>query len=113
MTLLYAGLGAALGSVLRYLAGHLLDHQEVGGRMPWGTLLVNLAGSFLLGLLNAMALDGDAMALLGAGFCGGLTTFSAFAVQTHDAGPRLGTAYLLLTVPPALAACAAGFWLAA
>jgi CrcB protein len=40
-----------------------------------------------------------------------LTTFSAFAVQSHDRGPRRGTANVLLTVPPALVACAFGFLL--
>ena len=49
--------------------------------------------------------------IVGVGFCGALTTFSAFAVQTHDAGPLRGTINVLLTVPPALAACALGFLL--
>jgi CrcB protein len=49
------------------------------------------------------------MALLGTGFCGGFTTYSAFAVQTHDQGPARGTAYAVATVGAALAACAAGF----
>ena len=73
---LLVALGASLGSCLRYLAGHYLDHV-----FPRGTLLVNLVGSFLLGVLAGLALDGNAMALLGTGFCGGLTTFSAFAVK--------------------------------
>ena len=63
-------------------------------------------------LFCGLALDGSAAALLGAGFAGGLTTFSAFAVQTHDAGVRRGTLTVLLTVPTALAACALGFALA-
>ena len=47
-----------------------------------GTLLVNVAGSFLIGLFSALSLSGHAIALLGTGFCGGLTTYSAFATQT-------------------------------
>ena len=46
---------------------------------------------------------------LATGFCGGLTTYSAFAVQTHDRGPRLGSLVVLLTLPPALLACALGY----
>ena len=81
MTGLLVALGAALGAPLRYLAGRLLD-ERWHGRLHWGTLLVNLAGSFLLGGLAGAAVEGRAMALIGTGFCGGLTTYSAFAVQS-------------------------------
>ena len=104
MTVLLVALGAAVGAPLRYVAGHLLD-----GRLPWGTLLVNVAGSFLLGACSAAALSDSALALIGTGFCGGLTTYSAFAVQTHDRGLRLGAAYVALTLVLCLGACAAGF----
>ena len=106
MTALLVALGAAVGAPVRYVAGHLLDD-----RWPWGTVLVNWAGSFLLGLFVARGLSGDALALLGTGFCGGLTTYSAFAVHTHDRGPRLGAALALVTVAPAVALCALGSWL--
>lgn len=86
MTLLLVALGAALGAPLRYVVAHLLD-----GPVPWGTVLVNVAGSFLLGLFGGLALTGDTVAFLGTGFCGGLTTYSAFAVQTHARGWRTGT----------------------
>lgn len=108
MTTLLVAVGAAVGATLRYLAAHLL-----GGRLPWGTIAVNLAGSFLLGLFSGLALTGDTMAFLGTGFCGALTTYSSFAVQAHDHGPRLGTVTVLLTVLPALALCGLGFHLAA
>ena len=104
MTVLLVAAGAAGGATLRYLTAHLL-----GGRLPWGTIAVNLVGSFLLGLFSGLALTGDTMAFLGTGFCGALTTYSSFAVQTHDHGPRLGTVTVLLTVLPALALCAVGF----
>ncbi|MDX6323796.1 MAG: fluoride exporter [Nocardioidaceae bacterium] len=105
MTVVWVVLGAALGAPLRYVAGHLLDDAA----LPWGTVLVNVAGSFLLGLFSAMALADSATAFLGVGFCGALTTFSALTVQTLDRGPVRGTANLLLTIPPALLACALGF----
>ena len=104
MTALYVALGAALGATARYVVGHLLDR-----RVPWGTVLVNITGSFALGVLSGLAVSGAPLALLGVGFCGALTTYSAFAVQTVDRGPRIGLLNVLLTVPLALAACALGF----
>lgn len=104
MTLVLVALGAAVGAPLRYVAGHLLD-----GRIPWGTFAVNVVGSFLLGLFTALSLGEHTAALLGVGLCGALTTYSAFAVQTHDRGVGLGTAYAAGTVGLSLAACAVGF----
>jgi CrcB protein len=105
VTWLYVALGAAVGAPLRYLAGHLLD-----GALPRGTILVNWAGSLLLGCFSALGLSGNAMALLATGFCGGLTTYSSFMVQTHDRGRRLGSLNVLVTVVPALLFSALGFW---
>ena len=107
MTALLVALGAAIGAPLRYVVASRLD-----GRFPWGTLAVNVAGSFLLGLFTALALDEQALAMLGTGFCGGFTTYSAFAVQTHAQGPRQGTLYAVATIVVSLGACALGFWLA-
>jgi CrcB protein len=104
MTPLLVAVGAAVGAVLRYLAGHYLD-----GELHRGTLLVNVVGSFLLGVFSGWALSGAWLALLGTGFCGGLTTYSAFAVQATEHGPRRGTAYALATVGAALLAAYAGF----
>ena len=105
MTLALVATGAALGAVVRYGLALLFD-----GLWPGGTIAVNWIGSFLLGMFVGAGLDGVAMSLLGAGFCGGLTTYSAFAVQTHERGPRLGTAVAVLTLLPAVALCALGFW---
>jgi len=104
VTVLLVALGAAAGAVLRYVAGHLLDD-----RLPVGTILVNWAASMLLGWFTAVGLSGSEAALLGAGFCGGLSTYSSFAVQSHDRGPAWGGANVLLTVVPALALCWLGF----
>lgn len=107
MTWLLVALGAAVGAPLRYVAGRLLD-----GRLPRGTILVNWVGSLLLGWFSGLGLEGHDLALLGTGFCGALTTYSSFMVQTHDRGPRLGAVNVLLTVPPALLLCFAGFAIA-
>ncbi|TCJ22893.1 fluoride efflux transporter FluC [Nocardioides jejuensis] len=99
--------GAAVGAPLRYTAGHYLD-----GRFPLGTLLVNVVGAFLLGLFAGLTLDGHLMALLGTGFCGALTTYSALTVKSVELGRVTGTAYALGTVLLALGAAQAGFVLA-
>jgi CrcB protein len=107
MTALLVALGAAVGAPVRFLAGHWLDR-----RVHWGTLIVNLAGSFVLGALVGDAVHGDALALLGTGFCGGLTTYSSFAVQSVRGGPRLGTAYVVVSVLGCLAMATLGHLLA-
>ena len=108
MTPLLVAVGAALGATLRFHVAHYLD-----GRFPRGTLLVNATGSFVLGLLFGAAVSTDGLALLGTGFCGGLTTYSAFAVQTRDQGrdrgPGAAAAYAVATIGLAVAACALGF----
>lgn len=101
---LLVALGGGAGAAVRYLAGHRLDRHPDGG-WPWGTLLVNVLGSAALGALAVRALSGDLVALLATGFCGGLTTWSALAVQTVGLGARRGTAYVLLTLALALPAC--------
>ncbi len=106
MTALLVALGGASGAALRFLAAQRWDRD-----VPAGTFAVNVVGSLLLGLLTARSLGGDLLALLGTGFCGGLTTYSAFAVQTHGLGRRRGAAYAAVTVVVALVACAVGFWL--
>ena len=104
MTWLLVALGAAVGAPLRYAAGHLLD-----GRLPRGTILVNWVGSLLLGWFSGVGPGGHLLALLGVGFCGALTTYSSFAVQTHDRGPRLGSVNVVVTLVPALLLCWLGF----
>jgi CrcB protein len=103
-TALLVALGAGIGAPLRFLAGHYLD-----GRYPLGTLLVNVGGSFLLGLFSAMSLSGHEAALLGTGFCGAFTTYSALAVKSVELGRAAGTAYAVGTVLAALAAAFVGY----
>lgn len=105
MTLLLVAVGAAVGAPLRFLCASALD----SGRFPFGTLLVNVSGSFLLGLLVGTGAAGDRLALLGTGFCGGFTTYSAFAVQARRLGRTPGAAYAVVTLGAALPACALGF----
>jgi CrcB protein len=105
VTALLVAAGAFVGAPLRFLVASWLDRE----RFPVGTLAVNVAGSFLLGLLSGAALAGDALALVGVGFCGGFTSYSSFAVQTHRLGWNRGAVYSAATIATALGACALGF----
>jgi CrcB protein len=111
VTPLLVAIGAGVGATIRFWVGHHLD-----GRTAWGTWLVNLAGSFVLGIVVGSSASGEALALLATGLCGGLTTYSAFAVhtrdQTLDRGLAAGAAYAASTVMLAVAACALGFVIA-
>ncbi|MFL6022266.1 MAG: fluoride efflux transporter FluC [Marmoricola sp.] len=93
MSALLVALGAAVGAPARLVAGRLLDR-----RTHWGTLLVNLLGSALLGWLVGHGVGEHPMALLGTGFCGAFTTYSAVAVQSVNRGGWKGLAYAVVTV---------------
>ncbi|MBA4367916.1 MAG: fluoride efflux transporter CrcB [Desulfobacterium sp.] len=91
--------GGSLGAVSRYGVG-LLTAKAWGTHFPWGTLIVNLAGCFLIGLIFALAdrvrlLTPDVRLLIVTGYLGALTTFSSFSIETVNAG-RSGMALLPL-----------------
>lgn len=112
--LLVAG-GGALGAVARYLTDWVVA-ARLGRGFPWGTLLVNVVGSFMLGLIVGAAVDPSAALLLGTGFCGALTTYSTFAADAAallTTGARLrAAAYAVASVSLGLLACVGGFSLA-
>ena len=81
---LLVALGAAVGAPLRYLANHGI-RARYGGTPTAGTLVVNVAGSFVLGLVVGAGLGSAPVALVGIGFCGALTTFSTLALEIWDA----------------------------
>lgn len=115
MTALLIAVAAAGGALTRYGIG-----QAVGLRsFPWATLGINLSGSFVLGLLVALADERQWSAAttrpLTIGFLGAFTTFSTFSVETfdllrHDRLPAAG-AYLAASVGGGLLAAASGWWL--
>jgi CrcB protein len=88
ITYLWIGLGSALGGMARYgLSAAMAD--RFGEGFPWGTVTVNILGSFIIGFFAALTATGgrlnaspDAKQFVMAGLCGGFTTFSAFSLQT-------------------------------
>ena len=110
-------LGSGLGGGLRLLLS-LLVQQKLGPAFPWGTLAVNLSGSFALGALFAvrertLLLGGDLWLFLATGLCGGFTTMSTFSLETWALLRQRDALYaglnVLLTVAGCLAATAAGY----
>ena len=87
MKLFYVMLGGSLGALSRYWVS-LIAAQFFGTRFPWGTLIVNLSGCFLIGLSFAWADRGfsimtpSARLFFVTGYLGALTTFSTFALET-------------------------------
>lgn len=78
-------IGGAIGAPARYLLdGFVQDHTE--GAFPWGTFVINISGSLLLGLITGAALyhafPNTPKIWLGTGFCGSYTTFSTFTFET-------------------------------
>lgn len=91
-TYLWIALGGALGSVARFWCNGLVS-EKMGATLPWGTLAVNVAGSFVIGFLGAVSLPEGRLnpqtrafttQFLMIGICGGYTTFSSFSLQTLD-----------------------------
>jgi CrcB protein len=82
---LIVGLGGAVGSMLRYGVQKICQVQTAGA-FPTGTLLVNIGGCFLIGILwslvsRSLTWNDEMKLLLMTGFCGGFTTFSAFTLE--------------------------------
>jgi len=88
-TYLWIGMGGALGSMGRYGVSRIFAFW-FGETFPWGTLVVNVSGSLLIGLLAGLTSDSNSRFLIApdmrqfllVGICGGYTTFSSFSLQT-------------------------------
>jgi CrcB protein len=119
ITVLLVFAGGAIGAPLRYSADRFVQSRH-RRPFPFGTLLVNLVGCFVLGVVaGGVAKSGwsaDVKSLVGTGFCGGLTTFSTFAVETLELASKKLTAtagvYVLVSVAPGIGLAALGWWLA-
>jgi CrcB protein len=117
-TLSQVALGGALGAVLRYLTS-LGAMRLIGAGFPWGTVIVNIVGSFAMGIVVVVLahVSGTRFApFLMTGLLGGFTTFSAFsldAVTLYERGDvTLAAGYVLSSVVLSIAALFAGLLLA-
>lgn len=82
MAYVWVALGSAVGGVARHAVG-VWSTAAFGPSFPWGTLIVNIVGSFIIGMVATTIHGNEQMRLLLAvGLCGGFTTFSAFSLQT-------------------------------
>ena len=86
----WVALGSALGGMSRYWLGGVIA-RGIGDDFPYGTLLINVVGSFVIGFFGTLTLpDGprpaslDARLFVMVGLCGGFTTFSSFSLQTFE-----------------------------
>ncbi len=82
-TLLIVGTGGFIGSVMRYLLQVFVE-KDLTSTFPWGTFIANIIGSFIIGIVFALAEKGNVLSaewrmFLAVGICGGFTTFSSFA----------------------------------
>ncbi len=117
LTYFWIGLGSALGGMGRYWCSGVVA-RAFGETFPWGTIVVNVSGSLIIGFLaTLMSPDGrllvppDARAFLAIGLLGGYTTFSSFSLQTlnlvRDGEWLWATANIFLS----LTLCLAAVWL--
>ena len=111
-------IGGGTGSMARYLLGKLLNNSTTG--IPYGTFLANILGSLLIGLIlgyfaKSENLSQETTLLLATGFCGGFTTFSTFAYESHlflKSGDFISfAAYALASIVVGFAAVFLGMWL--
>jgi CrcB protein len=116
MTVLLVLVGGALGAPVRYVVDLMVQsrHDSV---LPWGTFVVNAAGSLVLGATaGGVAAAGGpdwVLTLAGTGFCGALTTFSTFSFETvrlvEEGALRAAVVNVAGSVVVGAAACAAGW----
>jgi CrcB protein len=113
VTALLVLIGGAVGAPTRYWVD-----LRFRGRLAWGIFAVNVVGSFILGGLASASVHGHLASwvytLCGTGFCGALTTFSTFSLDTvrlwEDGRSRAALLNVLATVSVGLAACALAWW---
>jgi len=112
MIVLLVFLGGAIGAPTRYLLDRLIQSRH-HLRFPLGTLMVNLIGCFVLGIVAGSDWSMQQHALLGTGFCGGLTTFSTFSVETVELmmglRPARAASYVVFSCALGIAAAALGY----
>jgi fluoride exporter len=114
MKYVIVGLGGALGSVLRFWLGAYVG-DRLGSRFPYGTLVINITGCFLAGMIVTVMAekthwDPSWRYLIPIGFIGGYTTFSAFAYETFHLAQNGQMTTAMLNVALSVVVGFAGVW---
>lgn len=116
--ILLVGLGGFIGSILRLLISEFVQTKSLGS-FPYGTLVVNIIGCFLIGLVFSIvekgALSAELRFFIATGIIGGFTTYSAFSYETfsllRDGQIWAGISYILLSIVLGLLSTMAGFFI--
>ena len=117
IVVLWVALGSALGGVLRYL-GTDLSIRLMGPAFPWGTVAINIVGSFVIGFFAAVsgpdgrwAAGPEMRHFVATGLLGGFTTFSAFSLQTVALAQDGAWGFAAANIVGSVVLCLAGAWL--
>jgi CrcB protein len=113
-TIIYVAIGGAIGSVLRLLISIIIN-KYLSNSFPFATLLVNVLGCFLIGILVGIfdknnVIDTSLKYLLITGFCGGFTTFSAFGLENVSLFQNQNPFYALLNIGLSVVLGLAAVW---
>ena len=116
-TYLWIALGSALGGMARFWCSGAIA-ERFGGTFPWGTLLVNVVGSFIIGFFATISgpdgrllVASDIRQFVMVGFCGGYTTFSSFSLQTLTLMQDGEWSYVGLNIVASVVLCLLAVWL--
>jgi CrcB protein len=114
VTVLLIALGAGLGAPARYLSDRAIQ-SRYPTLFPWGTVLVNVLACMVLGIVVGVRSNPTVTALVGTGFCGALSTYSAFGYETFRLsrqGARwLAAGNVALSLVAGIGAATLGWWL--
>jgi CrcB protein len=113
----WIAVGSALGGVARYWCSGIAA-RLVGETFPWGTLIVNVVGSFIIGFFATLTgpdgrwfLGTTARQFVMVGFCGGYTTFSSFSIQTLNLMHDGEWQYVGLNITASVVMCLLAVWI--
>ncbi len=109
------GIGGMLGSIARFWLSATVQSAVGGTPFPYGTLTVNIIGSFILGIVMTLQMERELISpeirvLLGAGFCGGFTTMSTFSYETMWLLGDGQTGAALANIVASIVTCLAAVW---
>lgn len=120
MTVVLLALAGGVGAAVRFIVDGLI-RARVKTALPWGTILINVTGSLVLGFLAGLVMRGQApeslLLIVGTGFLGGYTTFSTASLETirlvQSGRTRVALVNGLGTMAASVLAAASGVWIAA